>query len=366
MAGFWNSFLQQIATGDNVRDYQHAARTFVDGLYRLGPKSGGMFHVFIDVNPQIYQQDGANPSTLYEIGLLAKTATLPKFTIQNKVLNAYNRKNIIQERITYDPITLTFHDDSSDIVRNFWYGYYSYYYRDSDHSEELYHQPHKYSTRQATSWGYTPLGTDAPNYINSIRIYSLHQKSFSSYILINPTITSFQHGQHQQGEYNTLEHSMSLAYEAVQYEYGPVTNGTVRGFNIGHYDNSPSPLTALGGGTDSILGPGGMVEGVSGILTNLQNGNFVTAALTAARVGTNFKGSNLKTIASQELTQIAKDVIRGQNSQSSIFVPTQASAQNGTSTAIYGIPKAAGANKILNMNSVDSLIPPVSLGRIDL
>jgi hypothetical protein len=366
MAGFLNQFFQGVSTGTDLKDYQHAARTFVDGLYRLGPKSGAMFHVFIDVNPQIYQQDNANPSTLYEIGLLAKTATLPKFTVQNKVLNAYNRKNIIQERITYDPITLTFHDDSSDIVRNFWYGYYSYYYRDSDHSEELYHQAHKYTTRQATSWGYTPLGTDAPNYINSIRIYSLHQKSFSSYILINPTITSFQHGQHQQGEYNTLEHSMSLAYEAVQYEYGPVTDGTVRGFNMGHYDNSPSPLTALGGGTQSILGPGGLVEGVGGILTNLQSGNFATAAVTAARMGTNFKGANLKTIATQEFNQLAKDVIRGQNTQSTIFVPTQASAQNGRSTSIYGIPKAASANKVLNMNSADSLIPSIGLGRIDL
>jgi hypothetical protein len=135
---------------------------------------------------------------------------------------------------------------------------------------------------------------------------------------------------------------------------------------MGHYDNSPSPLTALGGGTQSILGPGGLVEGVGGILTNLQSGNFATAAVTAARMGTNFKGANLKTIATQEFNQLAKDVIRGQNTQSTIFVPTQASAQNGRSTSIYGIPKAASANKVLNMNSADSLIPSIGLGRIDL
>ena len=141
MAGLANQFLHGTsAGGPDMRDYRHAARTFVDGLYRLSPKIGAMFHVFIELNPAITQQDPQNPAALYEIGLMAKTAQLPKYTIQNKIFNSYNRKSVIQERINYDPITLTFHDDSSDVVRNFWNGYYSYYYRDSDYSEALYNQ----------------------------------------------------------------------------------------------------------------------------------------------------------------------------------------------------------------------------------
>ena len=365
MASFWNSFLNQIATGDSLKDYQHAARTFVDGLYRLGPKSTAIFHVFIDVNPQIYQQDPANASSLYEIGLLAKRATLPKFTVQNKVLNAYNRKNISQEKINYDPVTISFHDDSSDIVKNFWYGYYSYYYRDSDHSEALYHQAHKYNTRQTSSWGFSPRSADAPNYINAIRIYSLHQKSFSSYILINPTITQFQHGEHTQGQYDTLENSMTVAYEAVQYEYGPVNQGSVKGFNVLHYDNSPSPLSALGGGTQSILGPGGMVDGIGSIVTNLQSGNYGAAAISAARMGKTLGGTNLKTIGTAELSQIAKDVIRGQG-QNSVFIPTVASAGTGASKSVYGVPTKPVNRSVLNMNSQGSMLPNLGSGRIDL
>jgi KaiC/GvpD/RAD55 family RecA-like ATPase len=333
MANFWNSFAQQLGRGDNVKDYQHAARTFVDGLYRLAPKYQSLFHVFIDLNSAVAQSD---QNSQIEIGLMAKQVTLPKYTVQNKIYNAYNRKTINQERINYDPVTLTFHDDSQNIVRDFWYKYYQHHYRDSDHQLSIYEQDHKYKQRQQQDWGFSPrVSGRAENYINAIRIYSLHQKQFSSYILIRPTITSFKHGDHTAGEYALMEHTMQVAYEAVQYESGPVANGTVLGFNVDgfHYDTTPSPLTSIGGGTRSILGPGGLVEGAGDVVTNLQNGNLLGAALGAFRTGTNFKGADLKAIARGEFEQTAKDILRGQNTQSSIFVPTQASIREGLAKA---------------------------------
>lgn len=334
MAGFFNQFLGQLGQGDDVKDYQHAARTFVDSLYRLSPKSGALFHVFIDVNPVVAQLD---TTAQVEIGLMAKSVNLPKFTIQNKIYNAYNRKNIAQEKISYDPVTFTFHDDSANVVRNFWNGYYSYYYRDSDHQLPLYNMEHKYQKRQAQEWGFSPRdagnSSASINYINAIRIYSLHQKSFSSYILIRPTITAYQFGQHQQGDYTPLEQQMTVSYEAVQYESGQVSNGTVQGFNVVHYDNTPSPLTSLGGGTTSILGPGGLVEGASDVVTNLQNGNYGAAALGALRSFNNFKNKNIKNVAAAEIKQIGTSILRGQNPQSSIFVPTASSVKEGIAKA---------------------------------
>ena len=371
LSGFMNQFLQALGNGDEIRDYQHAARTFVDGLYRLSPKMGSMFHVFIDLNPAVAKVDAANPSAIYEIGLMAKTAQLPKFTVQNKILNAYNRKNIVQERINYDPISLTFHDDSADVVRNFWNGYYSYYYRDADHSQTLYNQEYKYKPRQEQNWGFSPrnLGPGTPNYINSIRIYSLHQKSFSSYILLRPTITAFQHGQHEQGLYAPMEHSMTIAYEAVQYEYGPVSRGSVMGFNIMHYDNTPSPLTSLGGGTTSILGPGGLVEGAGDAVTNLNNGNYGAALIGSLRTFNNFKNTNLSSVAGPELTQTAINILRGQNTQSTVFVPTASSVQDGISKAVQSIPGINIPTKntgVPNLNTQNNQVPPVSVGTIFL
>jgi hypothetical protein len=348
MAGFWNSFLNQLGTGDEIHDYQHAARTFVDGLYRLSPKMGSLFHVFVDVNPAIANITQNNQ---IELGMMAKQVQLPKFTVQNKIYNAYNRKTVNQERVNYDPVNITFHDDSADVVRNFWYGYYSYYYRDADHQIPMYNQDHKYKKRQEQNWGFSPMGSSAMNYINSIRIYSLHQKSFSSYILIRPTITSFSHGQHQAGDYTPMEHSMSVAFEAVQYEQGKVSNGTVLGFSVMHYDHTPSPLSSLGGGTTSILGPGGLIEGSSDAITNLQNGNYAAAALGAFRTANNFKNANIKDVAAAELAQVGKNILRGQNPQSSVFVPTAASVQDGLSKSVTSIPGLGGVNNSTNMNS---------------
>ena len=340
-AGFFNQLLSQLSHGDQIKDWQHASKTFVDGLYRLSPKIGTMFHVFIDVNHDI------TPGDPTEIGMLAKTVTLPKFTIQNKVLNAYNRKIIHQERINYDPISLTFHDDSSDIVTKFWQGYYQYYYRDWEQQEPVYHQESKYKKRTSQNWGFSPKAKDAnaPNYINSIRIYSLHQKSFSSYILMNPMIQSFAHGQHASGDYTPLEHSMTVAYEAIHYESGPVSSGKVQGFAHVHYDKTASPLTSLGGGTNSLFGQGGIVQGAGDVMTNLAAGNFGAAALGALRTGTNLKNTNIKSAAIAELSQTATSILRGQNTQSTVFVPTISSISTGISKAVYSIPGLVGVKK---------------------
>jgi len=330
MSNFWNSFAQQLGQGDNVRDYQHASRTFVDGLYRLAPKTQTLFHVFVDVNRNVAQID---QNSQIELGMLAKTVQLPKYSIQTKTYNAYNRKNIAQERINYDPVTLTFHDDSQDVVRNFWFGYYSYYYRDADHQQPIYNMESKYKERQEQNWGFSPNNPKAENYISSLRIYSLHQKAFSSYTLIRPTITSFSHGQHVSGEYNLMEHQMTVAYEAVQYETGAVTNGTVQGFAEIHYDQTPSPLSSIGGGTTSILGPGGLVDGVSDSITNLANGNIFAAALGAYRTSKNFKKTSIKDVAKSEIAQTGRNILRGQNPLSTIFVPTSSSIKEGLSRA---------------------------------
>lgn len=363
MSNFWNSFLQQIGTGDQIKDYRHASRTFVDGLYRLSPKVGTLFHVFIDLNTVVARTDS---NSQIEIGMLAKSVQLPKYTINTKTYNAYNRKNIAQEKITYDPVSFTFHDDSEDVLRKFWQGYYSYYYRDNDHQLAQINQEHKYKTRQQQSWGFSPKGSTAQNYISSIRIYSLHQKRFSSCILVHPTITAFSHGQHSYGNYEGMEHNMTVAYESVQYESGQVSGGTVLGFGDIHYDRSPSPLSSLGGGTTSILGPGGLVEGGSDVITNLQNGNFLGAALGGLRTANNFKNTNLKTVASAELTQLGTNILRGQNPLSTVFVPTASSVNAGLSKAVSGIPGLGGITNSGNMNSQNNQLPSSNQGRIDL
>ena len=231
-----------------IRDYRHAARIFTDSNFRLSPKYGFLFYVEFDFNPLI---TNISNTAAQELGMIVKSATLPKFTIDTKTHNAYNRKNIIQNKINYDPVSIVFHDDQADNVRNFWYDYYSFFFRDSDYADSTYTTPHKYQSRPSFDWGYSPRPTVGYNnsnaaqpyqYIQAIRIYSLYQKNFSEYQLVNPIITSFKHGDHVNGENNLLSHEMSVQFETVKYLTGYTTANTVGGYVDLHYDNTPSPL----------------------------------------------------------------------------------------------------------------------------
>ena len=324
-----STFLNQLQTGDSIKDFRHASRLFVDGLYRLSPKVGTLFHVFFDIDPAVT----LDRNDQIEFGMLAKSVELPKFSIQSKTLNSYNRKAVIQERINYEPISLTFHDDSANIVRDFWRRYYTFYYRDADNQESVYENKNLYDEIQSGNWGFGPTpGTS--KFLKSIRIYSLHQKNYSEYILLNPMVTSFSHGTHQYGEYAPVESSMQVSYEAVQYSSGEVKNGQVQGFADIHYDKEASPLTAAGGGTATLLGPGGLIDSAGDIAENIASGNYGAAAIGALRTARNLKNTNLRRVASEELKQVARDILRGQNKQSTIFVPTKSSILSGISKTI--------------------------------
>jgi len=325
-----NKFLKQLGKGDSVKDYQHAARIFIDDNYRLSPKYGFLFHVAFDLNSEITRVPRDN---MLEMGMIVKTANLPKFSVDNKVLNAYNRVNVVQNKIKYDQIQITFHDDSADLIRDFWYDYYSYYYRDSDYQETVYAAPHKYDVRQQQSWGYQPRqyprNQNTQQYIRAIRIYSLHQKRFSEYTLINPVITAFRHGDHQNGVSELMQHEMTIQYETVKYRYGYVSKNTVSGFADLHYDHTPSPLTPAGGGTRSILGPGGLLSSIDEVTNDLAEGNLLAAAFKGFRAFENSRGMNLRAVAGAELAGIGMNILRGGNPMAGISVPTLSNLGGG-------------------------------------
>lgn len=354
MTSIVNQFLKELGAGTNVKDYRHASKIFIDDNYRLSPKYSWLFHVAFDLaNTQLDRDQ------VLEMGMLVKRVDLPRYTIDTKTYNAYNRVNVVQTKIKYDPITIVFHDDGANVIRSFWYDYMSMYYRDTDYAEPLYHQSHKYDIRQAQDWGYQVpperynFSGQPERMINAIRLYSLHQKKFTEYILINPTITQFQHGSHVNGEQGTLEHTMTVAYETVLYGYGYIVPGQNTNFATLHYDFTPSPLTPEGGGTQSILGPGGLLNAASSITNNLGQGNLLGAGFTAFKAFNNFKGSNLGAMAGLELSQIGKDVLTGYNPNNRLQIPSLGGAASlglvgaAIGSGQFGLSGAAGAASLL-------------------
>jgi hypothetical protein len=79
----------------------------------------------------------------------------------------------------------------------------------------------------------------------------------------------------------------------------------VPGFATIHYDHEPSPLTVLGGGTNSIFGPGGIVDGIGSVMKNVQSGNILGAILSASNTYNNAKKMKKKDVKA-ELKGIAK------------------------------------------------------------
>ena len=302
------SYLQPII-GDigNMKDYAHASRLYADNVFALAPKAGWMYYVVFDIDPSaITDQSWANKQKVTEVGMLVKSADLPKFSVQTEVVNQYNRKTVIQKGMTYNPINITMHDDQSNVVHNMWLNYYRYYFADS-------------------TWGATgPLGTDAfstpgayqnnkympPNalfdpvnyglnsplvvapFFRSITVYQLNRRVFTSFKLVNPLVASWDHDKVDQTQGARLAESrMALNYEAVFYGTGQIRKDTPTGFAVFHYDTSPSPLSIAGGGNNSIFGPGGVIPGALDIFGNIENLDVSKNPLSA--LGVALEGVNL-------------------------------------------------------------------------
>ena len=325
MPNIFDGFLKQVARGDNIKDYQHAARLFVDNNYERSPKYTWLFHVYFDLNPEFTtlardQQIAA--------GILVKSADLPRFRMDTKTFNNYNRPSLVQSKIRYEDVNITFHDDSSNIIRKLWFDYYNFYYRDADNNygdatgslNQIYLAPNKQVLgRRAlfNKFGYSPKTQGFNNqFIQAIRIYSLHQKRFSEYTLINPMINAYRHGSHVNGQDGTMENTMTVSYETVLYASG--FTKIARGFADLFYDKAPSPLTPAGGGTNSILGPGGIVNTIDSVISDGFGGNWGGAAFKLVRGYEKNKNVDLMNLAQGELTQAFTNILRNSASSGSL------------------------------------------------
>jgi hypothetical protein len=284
------SYLQPVLdTGIQLKDYAHASRLYADNVFALTPKAGWLYYVVFDIEPfALTDETWDNQQRTMEVGMLVKSADLPKFTMNTEVVNQYNRKTVIQKNITYNPITLALHDDQSNVTHNMWLNYYRYYFSDSrqggtgpigtarDNTPGAF-ENNKYLPPNGifnpVNYGLNSELVIRP-FFRSITIYQLNRKIFTSFKIVNPIIQSWEHDRVDQTAGSKLaESKMSVMYEAVFYGTGRVRKDTPSGFAMFHYDNSPSPLSIAGGGNNSVFGPGGVVPGalelfgdVSGVL----------------------------------------------------------------------------------------------------
>jgi hypothetical protein len=309
-----NNFLTSFSDGlPGLKDYRHAARLYLDDNYKLLPKQKFLFHVVFDID-DLASNARLKQNEKLELNMLVKTADLPKFDMNLEEKQQYNKKTYIGTKISYAPITITFHDDHADTVNAFWKAYYEYHISDSltanpsivgyNTKDNMYD-----ANPNVTQYGMDNIQARKIPMLRSIQIFTLHKQRFTSFTLVNPVIGSWSHDNLDQADgQGVMQNTMQIFYETVLYGAGIVNKNDIPGFATIHYDLEPSPLSVLGGGTTSIFGPGGIVDGVGSVIRDIQTGNFgVGTILKGINTYNNAKKIKAKDAVKEELKGIVKE-----------------------------------------------------------
>ena len=359
-----NNFLKGFQDGlPGMKDYRHASRLYIDDNHKLMPKQKFLFHVVFETDETLFV-DGFNSNERYELNMLVKSCELPKYNMSVEEKTQYNKKMYAATRIAYEPVNITFHDDHADTVNAFWKKYYEYHIADS---VSMNSEIRRLQTKDDLyDWGdqrtTNKFGMDTPAqrkkpYLKGIQIFVLHKQRFTSMRLVNPVIGSFSHDNLDQADgTGIMSNTMQVLYETVTYKTGIITKNNVPGFATLHYDNEPSPLTVLGRGTNSIFGPGGVVDGIGSVIRNIQNDNILGAILSASNTYNNAKKIKKKDVK-EELKGIAKEGVLEIGKQAgSITNPVGAFAVGAAvaGAAVIASAKGTSDNKTGQNNTVIS------------
>lgn len=230
-----------------LKDYQHAARLFVDDQFRLLPKTKFLYHVSFSINEAALKSIDLVQRHRNEINMLVKSVDLPNFTINTETLNQYNRKKNVVTGHKYTAANIKFHDDNMGLINQLWQNYYTYYFADSTSAKSS----GAYNRTATKNFNYvkTAYGLDNGStlpFFNSITIYQMARHEYISYTLQNPIIASWNHGPLDSANQAPHDNSATIMFEAVAYGNGAVTADDPPGFGSEHYDQTPSPLQ--GGG----------------------------------------------------------------------------------------------------------------------
>lgn len=373
MSTAFTQFLTNFAGGvfsdvGYLRDYQHAARLYQSNNYELAPKATWSYFVEFGFHPSLLNKayfpsidESWYNRSKDRIGLLAKTVDQPRVTVGTETYNQYNRKTVVMSKLAYTPVGITFHDDMANVVANLWKNYYQYYFADSRYDgfirdsrqggrsfPEAYEDV-KYNNR-AYAYGLNN-GQIFPNFFKNLTIYLLNRKEYVSITLVNPKITEWAPSTLDQTSNNRLlDIKMTLAYEAVYYDYsGRKITADNPGFNKNYYDKTTSPLTIAGKGSRSLFGPGGLIAGATDIFETLSQENLSVGDIIKLGVQGKNLITNAKALTKSGIKQESYSIVN------SVFAKA-ATGQNQVGNVINTALKQTAIQLPKHNNSIDATI----------
>lgn len=248
-----------------LRDFQHAARAFVDGDFALAPRLKFQHHVVIST------LGGSNA----QLSAVIKSMDTPKFQVTTETANQYNKKNVIMTGITYQPVNIKFYDDNSGVARKVFESWYSYTF--GDHGAAQAGLYGKSLGPPLTSYGLE--NEPVVPFVNYIKIHTFAKRKWQGFTLVNPVIVNWSHDTFNWTDSNPAEHTMTVAYDAVMYDSGSAGPGSPPNFGSANYDQTPSPLKSGGGGRSPAAGvQSGVLNGKEQIFGSAERKSDPTSA----------------------------------------------------------------------------------------
>jgi hypothetical protein len=327
------SSIQYASQSDvTLRSYQHASKIFGPNNNALAPKTKNWFHVYFQVNPAVVTQVNNalsqavsnhrinwNANNLSVLGVLAKNVALPKYKIETQKNNQYNRWSLTPTKINYEPISISFWDDTINVIQHFWYGYYQYMNQDPNfvdwskkQSQGINVPTPQWSQSSGNvsalySSGFYNYGMDtipttsngsalafAPgmnfnrtnNFFESIRIYQFNRAvntkgvEYTEFALVNPIITGFSHDDLDSASSEFMVNKMDIEYETVFYNNGYLNNDEIASWDSVTstlFDNTSSPLGSV---KNTVSQSVSTAQSAVATINNISNPGGVTTVAT--------------------------------------------------------------------------------------
>lgn len=174
-----------------------ATKLILNGMQvNSGPLGNGFPYLKFAWEVEMSVGSGGESTGLFSTGpLVAKSCELPRFSIETQVVNAYNHKTIVQTKMNYEPITMTFYDQTNDVAESLIWDFVKGQFDPSDASKKP---------------GIAPMTV-------TIKMKNLSGEGEDKvYTLLNAYITDAQHDTLDYSTSDPIVWTITLRYEDLQ------------------------------------------------------------------------------------------------------------------------------------------------------
>lgn len=269
-------------------DSHTASNTFGLGgaTFTNVPKSKFLFYV------KFFRPDSQGGADWQKgIGMVVKNIDRPRVSFNNRTLNQYNRKRVVQTGHEFEGLQVKFHDTVSEPVLKMFIDYYKFYYGDlavAGAGTSVYDvvtgEPYELG-----KWGFLPplVEQNYGYFFSHISVYQFYQGFYSQFDLVNPKLS----------QYNPDEFDYSIGAVANEIQM------SIDFENIIYYDTQKiQPDMAAEFGLDR------------GQFYDIKD-EFVSSATPGLATSGNLVGGDFGDVVGNVLTRNLASLVTGQGSQ---------------------------------------------------